>query len=306
MKNINKQKLTKSVVGILIALILLITSSMKIPLLDRNTDNYFNKSIKKAGIAYASCRVINASVSVVQNSSIELEPAGVGISLAAGQVLDPIDDMTERLSDVLVTAITSLGVQKLTYEISISFAPPIIAIILVIMSILIWIKSKRIVTIQKTLLRIIIFVMVARFCLPVSSFANDLLQKYYFEDRIEYANEQLTLGSAELDKFKDFTLPKIDGFRGTFENGSRFMKKKAKDLKDVLSVLSKNMDKIIENLLNLTFLYVGIFIIQVIILPFLAFWLLVKLANALFRTNIPVVIKNSKITGNKKRDNNEE
>lgn len=294
MNRTNKQKLIKSATGVIIALILIFTSSVKIPILDRNTDSYFQDAIKKAGIAYASCRIVNGSVSVIQNSTLQLEPAGVGISLAAGQILDPVDDMTERLSDVLVTAITSLGVQKLAYEISISFAPPIIAILLLIMSFLIWFKNERIASMQQNLLRIIVFVMVARFCLPVSSLVNDMLQKHYFEDRIEYANEQLTLGSAELDKFKDFTLPEINGFRGTIENSSRFMKQKAKELKNVLSVLSKNMEKIIENLLSLTFLYVGIFIIQVIILPILSFWIMVKLANSLFRTNLPVILKHSK------------
>jgi len=71
------------------------------------TDAYFREAITKAGVAYATCRVLNASVSIVKDSSLQLEPAGVGISLAVGQALDPIDDMTERLSDVLVTAITS-------------------------------------------------------------------------------------------------------------------------------------------------------------------------------------------------------
>lgn len=70
----------------------------------------------KAGVAYGVCRVVNASVSAIKESQIQIEPAGLGVSLAVGQVLDSLDDMTERASDILVTAIVSLGIQKIVYE----------------------------------------------------------------------------------------------------------------------------------------------------------------------------------------------
>jgi hypothetical protein len=49
------------------------------------------------------------------------------------------------------------------------------------------------------------------------------------------------------------------------------------------------MGNIIENLITLTFLYVGIFLIQVIVLPLLSFWVLVKMVNSLFPTGIPAM-----------------
>lgn len=52
---------------------------------------------------------INATVSVIQQSSVQLEPAEIGLSLAVGQIADPINDMVEKLSNVLVMSITSLG-----------------------------------------------------------------------------------------------------------------------------------------------------------------------------------------------------
>ena len=141
MKTTYKRKILRSSVGVMIAIVLLFSSGSKIPVLDTMTDAYFRDAITKAGVAYATCRVINASVSIIKDSTLQLEPAGVGLSLAVGQALDPIDDMTERLSNVLVTAITSLGVQKLAYEISVSFAPPILAIFLFAMSILMWFEA---------------------------------------------------------------------------------------------------------------------------------------------------------------------
>ena len=273
--------------------LLFFSSGLKLPVLDTMTDTYFREAITKAGTAYATCRVINASVSIVKDSSLQLQPAGVGVSIAVGQALDPIDDMTERLSDVLVTAITSLGVQKLAYEISISFAPPILSIFLFAMSILIWFENERLTSLQKIATQLILIIMIARFFLPISSVADKYLHKHFFADQITDANNKLAVGSAELNKLKDFSLPDIDGVLGTIENSTSFLKHKTAEFKNALVTTVANAGDIIENLLKLTFLYVGVFLIQVVILPLLSFWFLVKTVNALFHINIPIIRNHS-------------
>lgn len=235
-----------------------------------------------AGVAYATCRVINASVSIIKESTLQLEPAGIGMSLAVGQILDPIDDMTERLSDVLVTAITSLGVQKLAYLISVSLAPPVFSIFLFILSVLVWFNNDRLKSFQKTIMRFALLIIIARFCLPMSSFANEFLYKHFFATQISDARKELESGTIELDKLKEFSFPEVDGILGTIENSTLFLKRKSIEFKNALVVTVNNMGSMVENLLNLTFLYVAIFMIQIILLPLVVFWLLVKTANALF------------------------
>jgi len=56
------------------------------------------------------------------------------------------------------------------------------------------------------------------------------------------------------------------------------------EFKDAIVTTVGNSGNIIETLLKLTFLYVDVFLIQVIILPLLTFWLLVKTTNFLFFT----------------------
>lgn len=280
-----KQKITISLLGILIAAALFFSSVTKIPVLDTKTDTYFNDAITKAGLAYATCRAINASVSIVKDSTLQLEPAGVGVSLAVGQVLDPIDDMTERLSSVLVTAITSLGVQKLSYEIGVTLAPQIFAVFLVILLILVWFNNDRIASLQKITTRILILIAVLRFCLPVSSIANDYIYQNYFSGQISKTNQELTVSSKIFDQFGDIVVPETTGFWSTIENSTTFIKKVSIDFKNALKASVAGMGEIIENLLKLTFLYVGIFLIQVIIVPLLIFWFFIRIANALFQTN---------------------
>jgi len=267
-----------------LSVVLFFSSGVQVPILDSTADTYFRDSISKAGASYGVCRVINATVSIIKESSVELEPAGVGLSLAVGQAVDPINDMVERLSDVLVMSITSLGVQKLTYEICLTLAPQVLAFFLIIFSILTLFQNGRIFKLQRLILSILVIVSIARFCLPVSSMANQFLQDHFFEQKIVEANSELARGIADLDKLKDVALPKYDGVIGTIENSASYLKQKSIDFKNAIAVTIENRDIIVENLLELTFLYVGIFIVQVLVLPLLIFWFLIKVVNSLFLT----------------------
>ena len=282
-----KQKIIRSIIGIFISLVLWFSSGIKIPILDSSTDIYFREAITKAGVAYATCRGINAVVSLLKDSSLQLEPGGVGISLAVGQLLDPIDDMTERLSDVLVTAIIALGIQKLAYEIGVSLAPTLISICLLILSIMIWFNNQKLSYVHDFIVKLITIIAIARFCLPVSSVANNYIYQHYFTKQITEAKNELSVFSAEFDKLKNFSIPETDGILGAIKNGTSFLKQKAIDFKNALTSIKRNMVNIVDNLLKLTFLYVGIFLIQVLFLPLLSFWFLIKITNSLFHTSTP-------------------
>ena len=285
-----KKRIIESAGAVLLAIILLLIGGVKIPGFDRNADSYFSEAITKAGLAYATCRTINATVSTIQNSEIQVEPGGVGLSLAAGQALDPINDLTERLSDVIVTAISSLGVQKLAYEISVLVAPPVLAIALILFSFIIWVKNHKLKNFSQFLIRFIFFVLIARFCLPISSLTNKFIHKHFFAQQIEQSKKELALGTADLDKLMKFTTPESVGILGTIKNSGAFLKQKSVEFKNALVSIVDNAGKIIENLLKLTYLYIGIFLIQVIMLPLLIFWLLMKFTNTLFSTESSVVI----------------
>ncbi len=69
MYNENKIKLLKSISGIAIGILLILVTSFNIPVIDSFADSYFDTAIKKAG---------------------------VGVFLAVGKVLDPVDDMTDK------------------------------------------------------------------------------------------------------------------------------------------------------------------------------------------------------------------
>ncbi len=286
-------KILKSILIALIAAILFILPNSKVPYVDNNTEIYFNSAITQASIAYGVCRGINAAASVIKESQIQIEPAGLGVSLAAGQVLDPLDDMTERASDVLVTAIVSLGIQEIAYEICVSYAPPLIATALLLFLLASFVKHEKARALRNIILRGMAILAIARFCLPASSIASNYLHENFFTPKITQAREELSLGLPDLDKLKNFKLGEVDGVMGTLKNGFGFVEGKTTELTSALKMMAKNMTSIISNLLKISSLYVAIFLVQVILLPIMAFWILIKIVNVLFTLSIPVIIKQS-------------
>jgi hypothetical protein len=51
-----------------------------------------------------------------------------------------------------------------------------------------------------------------------------------------------------------------------------------------------NRKVLIDSLLKLTLLHIGLFVIQVILLPLLAFWILIKTSNLMFGTNFRPIL----------------
>ncbi len=206
------------------------------------------------------------------------------MSLALGQALDPIDDMTERLSDVLVTAITALGVQKMVYEISQALILPILSGLLILMAFLIWLNTEKARRIKQILTGLIFIAAIVRCTFPFSALASSFLQDHFFNDRIQAANHALSTCVGPLDSLKEISLPEIDGVKQTIENSFQFLKDKTRALNLAVAEFSRNMGEIIQTLLTLTFLYVAFFFIQVLLLPVLTFWILAKVTRVFLPT----------------------
>lgn len=293
--------IAKPVLLLVAAVVLFMLPGLKLPYIDTNTDTYFSESMTQAGVAYGVCRVVNASVSTVKESKIQIEPAGLGVSLAAGQVLDPLDDMTERASDILVTAIVSLGIQKIAYELCVYFVPSLIGFAIIILFGMSFVKGDRATTLRGLVINSIILLAVARLFLPTSSIINAYLQENYFLPQIIKVQNELSMNFPELERLKDMSMPEVDGVVETMKNGFDFVGEKTSDLGATLKAMIANMDNMVINLLKLSYLYVAIFIVQVIILPVCAFWFLTRTTNILFGTGTPYTIKNSDVAKKMRR-----
>lgn len=278
-----RRRLPWTITSLALALALVLTAGTKLPVPDAQADHYFNEAITMAGVAYGTCRAVNAAVSVLAESDLQLEPAGVGVSLAVGQTLDPLDDLTERLADVLVTAIASLGVQKLCFELSVELVPPLLAWALALSALLVWTPWAWARRTQRWLLRVGVVLLVARFGLPLSAVVNDLVHARFFAERIAVAQEELSLQTRAFDNIGELRVPERGGVLGALGGGAALIGEQLDAIRVAMAELNRNAGRIITNLLALTSLYAGVFVVQVILLPLGVLWLLGSLAGRLTR-----------------------
>jgi len=78
-------------------------------ILDDASSGYVDTAFTGAGIVYGTARGINALVSVLQGTELDF----VFVTAAVGEVLDPVNDLIERFSGVVLIALGSLALQKL-------------------------------------------------------------------------------------------------------------------------------------------------------------------------------------------------
>ncbi|MBF6057475.1 hypothetical protein [Thiomicrorhabdus heinhorstiae] len=104
------QEIPLSVVA-LFALLIVVSLA---PWLDSKAEEYIDTALFNSGAIYATARGINALVSVLQTTQVSV----FFVSLDIGEVLDPVNDLIERFSDVISIALASLALQKILLLIS--------------------------------------------------------------------------------------------------------------------------------------------------------------------------------------------
>ena len=89
--------------------------------LDNRGNACLDEALKKSIFTFAIVRGINGLISVIQGTYVAVTPAGLGVNFAVGEILDPLNDIIERFSWIMLISSTSLGIQKVLMEIGMWF-----------------------------------------------------------------------------------------------------------------------------------------------------------------------------------------
>ena len=102
---------------LLAALLLLLVGVSSLTTVDRYAEGEYEALFQRAFITFALARTLNGVISAVQGTELALQPAGVGITLTPGEVLDPVNDLIERFSWIMLGATISLGIQQVLLDV---------------------------------------------------------------------------------------------------------------------------------------------------------------------------------------------
>ncbi len=287
-----KTYLTGAVLFVCLVLYLLGSYNVQIPYLDRKADEYFTSTSKMAILGYATTRLVNAAVSVVKESSFEVG-VGAGANIAAGQFLDPIDDLTEKLSNVFLLVIVSLGIQKLAMIIGNMFTFKAGAFFLLFIIPAIWSGREFFVNLSSFALKVVVVLLALRFFLPASAIVNDLIYSQVIGPKIEEAkrvlNSYIKVSEEEIEDLSESAQAKEeDGWwdrlkEKVFSIG-KAIKAKALTAFKVAKNIILNIDEVTSAMVKLAISYIALFVIQCLVIPLLMLWLIVRFLDVVFKT----------------------
>ena len=259
--------------------------------IDNASSEYTESGLKRTLVTYAVARGLNGVISVAQGTEVAIEPAGIGLTFTPGQILDPVNDLIERFSWVVLVSGTSLGVQELLLSVSawlwfklavsISLAAAVTSV---------WLSGSRINWLSAFLIRLSLVLLVVRLCVPIVSFSNEVIYRNFLEPRYTASSEQLRRTSFALNELNKDAQNQVNQAEdsGSLLDNARRLYRSAADRINIearMDALKQAAENISEHTINL----IVIFVTQTILLPLLFLWLFLQIIkwiiNVEFRTD---------------------
>jgi hypothetical protein len=298
MKRFDRQRLIRKALATLLFIALAaafhlsafdpVFNRLGIKTIDDTGRDYYAAALTRCVVAFAVARSLNAVVSVAQATDVSVSPAGVGLSVTVGEILDPINDLVERFSWVMLLSTTAIGIQKLLMEIGIWFGFRILlTAAMVILAIRPWTRgvSARYVTL--TGVRIVIVAILIRFFIPIAAIVGMGVYDLFLQEPYEASLRSLKKAKVEIHEL----LPSLAGGEndeektGFFDRIGRFFEGTREIVKtrEKLTAVSENVSEYVEQ----TVMLIIIFLVQSVLIPVAVFWVLLLAAKRLFRAGRP-------------------
>ena len=242
--------------------------------IDDNAKKLVDDSFKQSVIVFGSAKALNAVISLAQGTQINLP----FVTVAVGEILDPINDLVEQFSLVMLASMVSLGIQKIL----LNFVTTDIYNYLLFTSIIIfnfWL-FKRFTNDEKTrnlFFKITFILLFLRFAIPMMAYVNEVSYNYFVKPQynIEELNKDILDVKDNVSKINQETITqKQDSsfFNKVMEKfDSSYYEKKVNEYKDAVD----NSSQYIIDLII-------VFIFQTIFLPIIFLFLLYSFVKSIF------------------------
>jgi len=246
------------------------------------TDEGFERSIT----AFAIAKGLNGAISMVQGTEVALEPAGIGIILTPGQILDPINDLIERFSWIMLLCTISLGIQSILLNIFSSFYfSTAVTISLLPMILLVWRDFEISIDLKNVIYRIAAFLVILRFFIPAMAIGSEGLYQAFLETKYVESKQQLENADNTISMLSSDSVKVVTRNKGASWYES--LKSKVNAAIDSFNVTERveKLKKEAENLTSHIIDLIVVFVMQTILFPFVFIWLAMKLLRETFTFN---------------------
>jgi len=251
-----------------------------LPITDSVGERYVDDSFKRALLGFAVARGLNGVISVAQGTELAIQPAGVGVNFTPGQILDPINDLVERFSWIMLLATSSLGVQKVLLSMS-GWQGLVIAVLVFAVLFLFayfYSQNKRL---QIILGRVFLFLLLMRFMMPAIAIANDWVYRTFLETDYATATSELQIAQEEIGQLNEKAQSEQEPSEGLVGRARDFYQQMISkiDFEKRYEEYRVAAESISENTIKL----IVVFVMQTLVFPLLFLAIVVGLVRRLTR-----------------------
>jgi len=241
--------------------------------LERIAQSEADIALKRVLIAFGLARTLNGVISVAQGTEIALQPAGVGVTLTAGEVLDPLNDLVERFSILALTAAISLEGQILLADLlNTSWVNLLLSVCIAGYVLTAFVPGLQ--RFERSTARIVSLVIFTRLVFVVVMFTANWLGNLTLTERHDEAVAELTQTKEDIKTInQEANLPAtgttdeaslLDRVSGFFAE-----QRDALDISARVDAVLERAENAVSHLITLSVL----FLLQYVALPIGAFWL---------------------------------
>lgn len=261
--------------------------------ISEKANSQVDEGLKRSLVSFASARVLNGVISVAQGTQVAVEPLGVGVALSVGEILDPINDLVEAFSTVMLTASVAFGVQKLLLTIGSNWVVSAVVSGFAAVWALLYFAGKA----PGWLSRLLVIVLFIRFVMPVVTLGSaavfDNLMKQEYEanqsaiDMTSKTLQGVTVDTPELPSAPPSAVPSEapstwDKLKGMADNAkgaaSGVFKNPLPGAVAKYEQIKRSAEQAAEKMINL----IVIFLMQTILIPLILVWVLYRLMSGLY------------------------
>lgn len=256
---------------LIIAALLASAALAWLPQLDALASERVDAGLKRALITFATARTLNAVISTLQETTLSFQPLGVGLTVAPGQALDPINDLVEQFSTLMLAASVSFGAQKVLISVG-GHAWVSAALSLAVLAISLALWRRRVLPAYAKL--ILVGLLILRFAVPLTILGSDLAFRHLLVDDYQAGQQGIANTASELGRqaasAQQAAAPANESMLDKLKRNATLP-----DLRAYAERMQLAADRAVADLVRL----IVSFLMQTLVFPLLLMWLMLRLAS---------------------------
>lgn len=235
--------------------------------INKITHEYLDTNLKRTAIAFASAKTVNAFVSLIQDMDFGFE-LGASYQVSPGELLDPLNDLVERFSWLMLLCFAVIGVEKIVFEIFQSVGFFLLSLCSLFFLLTMWIKAMA--KLATIFVRIAALSILLLFWIPAQAVVGDFVYEKYLKKDF---NETISFLDKNSDMSYDIDINKEKGFFSKLKDMANI----TKQINKLRNFAERSMDKFINLII--------IFTLESILLPLVTFFVGTKIFSWIFKSS---------------------